>query len=142
MSSQKFWIRQTHDLDTLCKLDRRIFSGDSPFKPKDYGTYWLAYSGKKPIGFCALHPLPSEPNRAFLARAGVLDRYQGNGLQRRFLRVREQFARKEGYKVLVTYTIMSNFSSTANLIKSNYRLYEPQMEWADEDCLYFMKELK
>ena len=135
-------LRQTLDLDTVIKLDRKIFPGDFPLSIREAGAYWLASIDDKPVGFCAIHPIDREPDACFLSRAGVMQKYQGAGLQKKMLTVRENWAKRHGYTRLVTYSAPWNFKSIASLVKKNYKLYHPEQYWGENDSLYFYKNLR
>jgi hypothetical protein len=57
------------------------------------------------------------------------------------IKVRERWAKKLGYKTVITYTLNDNYQSFSHLIKLNYEMYVPEYEYADKGCLYFRKEL-
>lgn len=103
--------------------------------------HWVAWDNtESPVGFCSLRPIRHE-SAVFLSRAGVLPCARGNRLQRRFIAVREAWARRNDFGVALTYCLYENHSSLANLIKSGYRLYEPEYQWVGRDVHYFIKEL-
>jgi GNAT superfamily N-acetyltransferase len=107
---------------------------------KDH-EHWVAWDEDKPVGFCSLKVIEKEKT-VFLSRAGVIPKYQGNNLQRRFLLVREQWTKKRGIKSIITYCTKENYGSLVNLLKSGYRIYDPQYAWVGRDVFYFTKELK
>lgn len=106
------------------------------------GAYWwVAYYKGVPVGFSGLLEFP-RLDAAFLYRTGVLKDYRGLGLQRKFIRLREQQAIKDGYRRIITYTIRENLRSANNLIKSGYTLYTPKKDYGPKNALYFEKVLK
>lgn len=138
--SKKFKIRRTNDIGLIKKLHKQTFPEDHFYNSKK-NNYWLVYDeNNKPVGFCML----SEWSHGigFLSRAGLLECAQGNGLHKRMIRVRERKAKSLGIDVIITYTKIDNITSSRNLQKAGYLLYIPEYEYADEDCLYWMKELK
>jgi RimJ/RimL family protein N-acetyltransferase len=66
---------------------------------------------------------------------------RGRGLQRRLIKARVDFAHKIGMQRLITYTHVSNVPSINNLIRSGFTLYDPPKGWAEDDFLYWEKEL-
>ena len=76
----------------------------------------------------------------YLKRAGVRLPHRGQGLQRRFVRVREAQARREGFSALVTDT-SDNPSSANNLIACGYRIYRPDEPWGFPHTIYWFKDL-
>jgi L-amino acid N-acyltransferase YncA len=66
---------------------------------------------------------------------------RGHGLQRRLIKVREQQAKRNGWRACITYTAPDNFASANSLIKAGYRLYGPSEVWAMPGALYWRKWL-
>lgn len=131
-----FKIRKSDNVGLVRSLHRDCFPGDD-FYDHDGNQYWIAWNDKEPIGFTMLTIM--DENIGFLSRSGVLPNYRGNGLQRRFIRVREMFARKNDLKNIITYTKIHNISSSRSIQKCGYDLYIPEYEYADKDCLYWIK---
>lgn len=75
-----------------------------------------------------------------MVRAGVAPAYQGQGLQKRLIRIRERFARKQGMNWLITSTY-ANMRSANNLISCGFRIFEPTLEWGAEGTIYWSKQL-
>ena len=106
----------------------------------DYGHWWLAYDDDEPIAFAGLVKSTIGPDTGYLKRVGVLPPYRGAGLQRRFIRVREQRARREGWTTIVTDTT-DNLPSANSLIRAGYKLFQPTTPWAFSSSLYWRKQL-
>jgi hypothetical protein len=103
--------------------------------------WWFAYYGEDPVGFCGMVPSRLYQNTGYLKRAAVpIIKHRGNGLQRRFLRVRETKARCLGWQCLITETLIDNIYSSNNLIRSGYVLFEPKERWANES-IFWKKQL-
>ena len=104
-------------------------------------VHWTARDlcNKEPVGFCSVSDFGH--GILFLSRAGLLREYRGRGIQRKFIRVRESFAKRNGYEVIITYTYKDNYQSMASLIKNGYKVYEPEYDYAGPDFIYFMKEI-
>lgn len=135
-------IQQTKDFDAIEKLDKRIFPTDDRIERKLGGAYWLLHHSGRKVGFCALHPLPYEPSVCFLARAGILQAHQGNGLQKRMINVRVRHAQAQGFSHVLTYAWIRNPQSISNLIKTGFKMYEPATYWAGDEMLYFIKDIR
>lgn len=147
-------IRQVdgHDdeiADTLRDLHDEIFGNTAPQIDPEHGWWWLAFAADQArdiAGFCGLTPtygdprVENVPNIAYLKRAGVLLPHRGQGLQRRFVRVREALARRLGFTSIVTDTT-DNPSSANNLIACGYRIYKPQGPWGFNHTIYWSKQL-
>lgn len=123
--------------DTLLELQKICLPDDKVFEPSD-GYWWIAYAGDLPIAFAGLTASRSQHRGGYLCRAGVVPGYRGLGLQRRLIRVRERFAKKLGWKVLVTDTFM-NPSSSNNLISCGYRQFSPDIPWGYQTAQYWRK---
>lgn len=136
---EKIFIRRTNDKNLIVKLDSRIFPNDI-FYEHENNHYWTVKKESKVIGFCMATVW--EVNKAlFLSRAGIIPSERGKGLQRRMIRVRENFARKNKIKDIITYVSKDNIPSFVNLIKSGYFVYEPQYLYAGSDNFYLIKRI-
>jgi GNAT superfamily N-acetyltransferase len=128
------------DIWTVRYLHDLLFGDELWDQPCENTRYWLLWAELDAAGFCSAKYLPHE-NAVYLTRAGVVPEHRGGGLQRRLLRVREQWARSRGAEQIITYTSTDNYPSITNLIKAGYRFYEPDEPWVGEDVHYFYKEL-
>lgn len=114
----------------------------SPIGKMDDQYWWIAYDGKKPIGFCSMG-LFSDRQAAFLSLSGVIPGYRGRGLQRRMIKAREKVARTlEGIDRIVSYASYDNIFSANNLIRTGYLLYAPEYLWGVKHAYYFQKWIK
>lgn len=103
------------------------------------GQCWLMYDEyEEPVGFCSARQVNG--NTVFLSRAGVQRRARGNGLQRRMINARVQWARSLGVDCVITYTVYDNHSSISNLLKSGFRFYNPSWRWAG-NVHYFRRDI-
>lgn len=129
--------------ETLRDLHDEIFRDTAPNIDTDRGHWWLAFAideRREIAGFCGLTPTYADPSLGYLKRAGVLQTHRGQGLQRRFVRVREARARRLGMRCLVTDT-SDNPSSANNLIRCGYRIYAPENPWGFRHTIYWSKDL-
>ncbi len=134
-------IRQTKDFHTISKLNDQIFQGELLDVSRNiYG--WLAHirDDIQPIGFCTATDLGERI--LFLSRCGVRKNYRGLHLQRRFIQTRLRFAKKKGFKKVITYVQKKNYPSLCNLIKCGFLLYEPEYQYAGDDFLYLIYEIR
>jgi GNAT superfamily N-acetyltransferase len=102
--------------------------------------YWLGYHLQTPVAFCILAPSLQWKDCVYLARAGVIKEFRGQGLQKKMIQIRERWARKQGYEWAVTDTT-ENPASSNSLISTGYRLYEPSAPWGLAKALYWRKKL-
>lgn len=130
--------------DTLRELHDECFGSSAPQIDPERGAWWLAFApdaARDLAGFCGVTPTYGQPGEvAYLKRAGVLLPHRGQGLQRRFVRVREALARKDGYRCIVTDTT-DNPPSANNLIACGYRIYRPEKPWGFPETIYWYKDL-
>lgn len=147
MSLPKIRIRRVTDLSIIRQLDTKIFGAyeDLTLSSEELNNtkWWLASHNKKPIGFAGGRQLTIDPDLFYLAKAGVLPAYRGKGLHRRLIHVRTRRAREIGCKEAVTYTMLHNYVSSNNLIKTGFRLYDPENQWVgNDDVLYWCRDLR
>lgn len=135
-----FTIKRTYDWDLVITLYRKIFPTDEFTLTQD-DILWIVYNGKKPVGFCSLCPLKHELGVAFCSAAGLLWEARGKKLHKRMIRVRTRWAKKNGIKTLITYTVYFNTLSARNLLSNGFELYLPAYKWAGTGMLYFRKDL-
>lgn len=134
-------IRPSTDVALLDRLDQRIFPDDDVYDKTTPATFWwVAWDGDQPIGFAGLRAYGCD-GFGYLARAGILYKYRGQGLQRRLIRVRERRARQLKLDTLITYATLDNHASANNLIKCGYLLYEPEWVYGFKNAYYFIKKL-
>ncbi|MFI4971128.1 MAG: GNAT family N-acetyltransferase [Hyphomicrobiales bacterium] len=129
--------------DTIRELHDEVFGDTAPQVDPTNGHWWLAFAideGREIAGFCGLTQTYGDPSIGYLKRAGVRLQHRGQGLQRRFVRVREARARKLGMRDLVTDT-SDNPSSANNLIACGYRIYRPPSPWGFPHTIYWTKSL-
>lgn len=130
-------LRRTDDISQILILHAKCFPGDD-IEPAD--AHWILWDEGKAVGFCSGACLQKE-NGSFLSRVGVVQGYQGKGLQRRLVRAYLAWSKKQGHKFSVTYTLFSNWKSIVNLLKCGYTFYAPACNWAGEGVHYFYREL-
>jgi GNAT superfamily N-acetyltransferase len=104
------------------------------------GAHWIAYDGPKPVGFCTARKLSRERS-LFLSWCGILPGARKKNLQRRMIRVRLAYGRREGLKRALTYTRLDNYPSMCNLLKEGFRFYQPAYPWAGH-AHYFQRPLQ
>lgn len=131
-------LRRSTDYALLDDLDHEMFPIDTPeTKVASNILWWVLWDDDRAIGFTGLKLLDS--GVAFLLRSGVVKDYQGRGLQKKMIQVREKAARKLEYETIITYTERHNYASANNLISQGYKLYYPEYVYGFRTALYFIK---
>lgn len=135
----KISLRITSDIDLIRELHSLAFPEDSWVG--DDHTFWVARdSTGKPIGFCSAVYRP-DSGYVFLSRAAVSLEARGSGLQRRMIRVRVAWAKRQGAATVITYTLLKNYESLVNLLKSKFRFYHPTEPWVGTQVHYLKLSL-
>lgn len=124
----------------LKELDKECFPADLPCDPS-VGTWWIMWDGKKVAGYASIKPSLGIPGAAYLSRAGVMPEYRGRGLQKRMIRVRLAYAKRNGFKEVVTDTSPGNVASSNSLIACGFKLFQPERLWSFRYGLYWRKKL-
>jgi len=108
---------------------RHIQDGDECWRLDDDASLALNLSG------CL-------PGHAYLAWYGVARTAAGRGLGRRLLATAIKWARGEGLRSIVTYTLSANRNSNRALLKAGFEPYAPDAAWAGwEGVTYWRLEL-
>lgn len=147
MTSRAVTIRPALDdeLDEIAALDRLIFPYDVALTQKQIEAWewWIAEAETSDVSvaYAAIAPSVQYSDVAYLSRAGVREAFRGLGLQRRFIRVREAWALKNGALWCVTDTSYENTASMTNLIKCGYTPYLPKAPWAGAGSTYWRRKL-
>lgn len=105
------------------------------------GYWWLIHTDfgfGRPIGFAGMVEFTPFCNVGYLKRCYILPEHRG-GLQIRTIQVREEKARRIGWKQLVTESVSPQ--STKNFLKCGYSLCDPEQKWGDPTSSYLTKNL-
>lgn len=106
----------------------------------DHHTFWVLRDAKgNAAGFCSAVILPNEAG-CFLSSAVVFTEHRGKGLQRAMIKRRLAWAKRNGAKYALTYTVHGNWASAYNLLRLGFRPYDPAFAWAGR-AWYFEKPL-
>lgn len=125
--------------DLLLEFDREIFPTSQRIEPRT-GHWWLVWCGDECVGYAGITPSKRWQGTGYLCRAAVHRAARGHGLQRRLIRVRLAFAKRQGWSHCITDTTDNPISSN-NLIECGFRLYEPRTPWAFKHSLYWIRRL-
>lgn len=139
----KYKVRKTNDLTSMLALHLLCMPYDK-FSPHKDESHWIAYDETwTPVAFASAKFRKRE-NYVYFTRAGVLPCAQGQGLQKRLIKARLNWAKKIGADTAYTYTILKNYPSMLNLIKCGFKFWLPPKEakWVGDDVHYFIYDLK
>ena len=131
------------DREVLEALEAECFEPGAGYINAYAGSqWWMALDDSTPVGYsAAILGTGCNSGIASIPIMGTAPKARGRGLQRRFIRCAERWARSQGAVCLVTYTAYWNLASANNFIRCGYRLYEPETRWGLEDGLYWRREL-
>ena len=138
---KKVDCRKPEVITTLRYLQKKCLPVDKVCSV-ERGHWWIAYDEetKAPVGFAGMIRSQTWIDCGYLCRAGVVEAYQGRGIQKRLIKVRETQAKKLHWNWLVTDTHV-NPASANSLIACGFKLYEPSAPWAFKTSLYWRKKL-
>jgi GNAT superfamily N-acetyltransferase len=123
----------------LSALQKICLPHDQPIDT-NFGSWWIASQDGSDIGFAGLVRSVSWIDCGYLCRAGVVPSHRGQGLQKKFIRVRIRQAKALGWKWLVSDTT-ENPASANSLISCGFKMFEPSKPWAFKNSLYWRKKL-
>jgi GNAT superfamily N-acetyltransferase len=127
--------------EAISAMDEECFGPEEGrFIPKADYHWWIAFQGKEEAGYAGLAPSSQWLNCGYLCRAGVLEKFRGQGLQKRLIKVRVNYAKKLGWEAVMTDT-RCNPPSSNNLIDCGFRMYTPASPWGWHDAVYWRKKL-
>lgn len=132
-------IRRTANLRLARELHERLLPDDTWVG--DDHTFWVVEDNEGlPVGFCSAVYRPGL-KYAYMSRAALDKSVRGAGLQRRMIRTRVAWAKRQGATKVITYTLLKNYSSMTNLIRSGFRFDTPEVAWVGDDVHYFKLDL-
>ena len=123
----------------LAKLQKTCLPQDTPYDVSE-GWWWIGYYNGTPVAFAGLVKSSQWHGTGYLCRAGVLRVCQGKGIQKRLIKLRMRFAKKQGFTHVVTDT-RDNPASANSLISCGMKMYDPRSPWAYKESCYWIKRL-
>jgi GNAT superfamily N-acetyltransferase len=110
--------------------------------PGDDHTYWQLLDDTTVVAIMSAVYRP-EKAYVYLSYAIVHPLRAQAGLQRRLIRYRLQWARRQGAIYAVTYTLLHNYPSIMNLVKCGFRFAKTPRGWigVGSDVHYFEIQL-
>jgi len=126
--------------ERLTTLHKKCLPYDQLY-PFDNGYWWIAIEDGMDCGFAGLIHSPWWSDCAYLIRCGVLPNYRGQGLQKKFIRIRIRQAKTLKMNWIVTSTF-ENVESSNSLISCGFKLFNPRKPWMCNHTLYWRLKLE
>lgn len=146
MTAEKIVIRFVKDISdsnivkTLADLHSQTFPKSVPFPYGLPSYWWIAYCNKVPVAFAFMCGSDRYPDTGYFGRVGVLPKYRGRGLQKKFMKLAEKKAKSIGWTAMVSDTRNKPFSA-ANFKAMKYTQFTPEDPWDTIRAIYWRKEL-
>ena len=140
MKIQRVDIRQEAVQTRLSVLQKKCLPYDKPYDTTN-GTWWIATKNGVDCGFAGLICSPWWSDCAYLIRCGVLPDYRGQGLQKKFIRVRIRQAKTLKMNWIVTSTY-DNPASANSLISCGFKMFNPSRPWMTKHTSYWRLKLE
>lgn len=120
--------------DFIRKTDKAVFHPQDVKVVLENGIWWVAYDGKKSVGYGGMRWLNGRVVE--FVRAGVVPGYRGRGIHKKLIQARIRYAARMGATSVVTYTVRNLPSSNA-LISCGFRHYAPR--WRSKDHYHYLR---
>ncbi len=136
--------RTDKQLEAIADLHMELFNGGARSVPDlQSGHWWLVHHAGQSVAFAGLDSVTSggRDHAAYLCRSGVLWDHQGNGLQKRLIRLRMTKARQLGWEWIISDTLANNYASANSLISCGFKLFKPPRKWGERGSLYWRRPL-
>lgn len=130
----KITLKSTERYQEIAYLDSQLFPEDEPIENWQNSEWWIGYHKGEIISYCSLKCMG---DYVYLNRAGVLDEFQGNGIQKKMIKKRLDWCKANNIKYAITYTSHLNSASINSLIGMGFKAYRPNNMWAGSEFLYW-----
>lgn len=125
-------------LKSIQIMDARYFSGDERISLEDKQVWVATDEEGKIAGFATGHRGNGISFK--LDRSCVCPYYRGLGIQRRFIRARCKWAKRQGFRQVTAETAPYNINSSKNFIRTGFQMYWPSRRPSDS-FIYWRKYL-
>lgn len=140
MKIQRVDIRLDSIQTKLSVLQKKCLPYDKSYDT-NHGYWWIASQDGVDCGFAGLVYSSRWSDCGYLIRCGVLPDYRGQGLQKKFIRVRIRQAKALGLNWLITSTY-DNPASANSLISCGFKMFNPTNPWMAKNTLYWRLKLE
>lgn len=124
----------------LSVLQKKCLPNDKPYDTTS-GYWWIAIKNGVDIGFAGLVHSSRWTDCCNLVRAGVVPDHRGQGLQKKFIRVRIRQAKALKMNWIVTSTY-DNPASANSLIACGFKMFDPSVPWMTRHTSYWRLKLE
>jgi predicted acetyltransferase len=124
----------------LSVLQKKCLPNDKPYDTTS-GYWWIATKNGVDIGFAGLVHSSRWSDCCNLIRAGVVPDHRGQGLQKKFIRVRIRQAKALKMNWIVTSTY-DNPASANSLIACGFKMFNPSKPWMAKHTSYWRLKLE
>jgi predicted acetyltransferase len=124
----------------LSVLQKICLPYDKPYDTTA-GYWWIAIKNGVDIGFAGLVHSSRWTDCCNLIRAGVVPNMRGQGLQKKFIRVRIRQAKALKMNWIVTSTY-DNPASANSLIACGFKMFDPSVPWMTAHTSYWRLKLE
>jgi predicted acetyltransferase len=132
--------RQSAVQTRLSVLQKICLPYDKPYDTTA-GYWWIAVKDGVDIGFAGLVHSSRWSDCCNLIRAGVVPDHRGQGLQKKFIRVRIRQAKALKMNWIVTSTY-DNPASANSLISCGFKMFNPSKPWMTRHTSYWRLKLE
>ena len=124
----------------LSVLQKKCLPYDKPYDT-NHGYWWIATQDGVDCAFAGLVCSPWWTDCGYLIRCGVVPDMRGQGLQKKFIRVRIRQAKALKMNWVITSTF-DNPASANSLISCGFKMFDPTNPWMTKHTSYWRLKLE
>ena len=124
----------------LSVLQKKCLPFDKPYDTT-HGYWWIATQDGVDCAFAGLVCSPWWSDCGYLIRCGVVSDMRGQGLQKKFIRVRIRQAKALKMNWVITSTY-DNPASANSLISCGFKMFNPTKPWMAKHTSYWRLKLE
>jgi len=140
MKIKRVDTRQPAVQTRLSALQKKCLPYDKPYDT-NHGYWWIATQDGVDCGFAGLVCSPWWSDCGYLIRCGVVSDCRGQGLQKKFIRVRIRQAKALKMNWVITSTY-DNPASANSLISCGFKMFNPTKPWMTKHTSYWRLKLE
>jgi len=140
MKIKRVDTRQPAVQTRLSALQKKCLPYDKPYDT-NHGYWWIATQDGVDCGFAGLVCSPWWSDCGYLIRCGVVPDCRGQGLQKKFIRVRIRQAKALKMNWVITSTY-DNPASANSLISCGFKMFNPTKPWMTKHTSYWRLKLE